>query len=91
VWGFDSSGANQSNRNPSDADRGCPYGCTKGAKRVVALDVIGLPVAAVSPAPAARTLGHDRGHDTAPVAAGRRPCRCRAPTDLGYPHITHQG
>ncbi len=28
-------------------DRGCPYGRTKGAKRVVAVDVTGLPVAAV--------------------------------------------
>ena len=28
-------------------DRGGPYGRTKGAKRVVAVDVTGLPVAAV--------------------------------------------
>jgi hypothetical protein len=28
-------------------DRGGPYGCTKGAKRVVAVDVTGLPVGAL--------------------------------------------
>jgi len=37
-------------------DRGGPYGRTKGAKRVVAVDVTGLPGAAmVVPAPPTRT------------------------------------
>ena len=36
-----------SNGGATFHDRGGPYGATKGAKRVVAVDVTGLPVAAI--------------------------------------------
>lgn len=39
-----------SNGGATFHDRGGPYGATKGAKRVVAVDVTGLPVAFVVPA-----------------------------------------
>jgi putative transposase len=50
-------------------DRGGPYGRTKGAKRVVAVDVTGLPVAALGP-PAPSGIRSLTGHP--PEARGMR-------------------
>ena len=53
-------------------DRGGPYGRTKGAKRIVAVDVTGLPVGALVVPASTHENRDDRADVGAPHRAGRR-------------------